>query len=52
LRRKSLEGGAGGESVKILLRVEQLEQQLASKSVTGIFFNSLTHFLSSSLNSS
>jgi hypothetical protein len=37
MRRKSLEGGAvsgGGDSVKILLRVDQLEQQLAGRQST------------------
>ena len=37
MRRKSLEGGAiaGGDSVKILLRVDQLEQQLAGRQGSG-----------------
>ena len=40
MRRKSLEGGAvaGGDSMKILLRVDQLEQQIAGrgkKTTTG-----------------
>lgn len=37
MRRKSLEGGAiaGGDSVKILLRVDQLEQQVAGRQGNG-----------------